>query len=42
MAKEIINVSITPKEVIGVINRKLSDEEVDRTSFDLGMGSTLK
>lgn len=42
MAKEIINVSITPKEVIGVINRKLSDEEVDRTSFDLGDGKYIE
>lgn len=42
MAKEFINVSISPKEVMEAISRKLSDEEVDRTSFDLGSRKSIE
>ena len=42
MAKEVIRISITPKEVMEIIDKKLNDEEVDRTSFDLGNGNSIE
>lgn len=42
MAKEVINVSISPKEVMEIIEKRLNDEDVDRTSYDLGDGKSIE